>query len=51
MKQGDVFRVGDEDQLYLVEAVTPGGSIYARKFDLYQGAYDEPIAFKENNEP
>src|SRR5262245_2946440 len=50
MKQGDVFKVGNEAQLYLVNAITPSGSIYAHKFDLYRGAYDEPIAFNENNE-
>jgi hypothetical protein len=48
MQQGDVFQVGDEDQLYLVEAVTPSGTIYARPFDLYRGPSGEPLTLQES---
>jgi hypothetical protein len=45
MKIGDVFNNKDVDQLYIVDAVTPSGSVFAHKFDLDKGPYDQPIAF------
>jgi len=42
---GDVFRLPGRPELYLAEALTPGGALYARRYDLYIGTYGEPLAF------
>jgi len=48
VKQGDIFRIGDEEQLYRVEATTQGGAVYARKYHGGQGAYGESLLFQKN---
>jgi hypothetical protein len=48
MEKGDVFRVADKELMYIAEAVAPSGTVYARRFDLYQGAYGEPEAFQSS---
>lgn len=50
MEKGDVFRAAEKDFMYIAEAVAPSGTVYARKFDLYYGAYGEPEAFQSNAE-
>lgn len=48
MKRGDVFKISGEEQLYFADTVTPSGSVFAHKFDLDKGAYDEPVSFPSN---
>lgn len=48
VKRGDIFRVGDDQQLYLVDATTQGGSVYARKYDVTKGGYGEPVLLKKD---
>lgn len=37
MKRGDVFKVGDSEQLYYADAIAPNGSIYALPYDPETG--------------
>ncbi len=48
MEKGDVFRVDEQEPLYIAEAVAPNGTVYAREFDLYKGASGEPESFQSN---
>ena len=48
MKEADVFQIGDEAQLYVVETVAASGTVYARRFDVQGGPYGEPLAFQAN---
>jgi len=50
MKNGDVFIVDGRGPLFIADTVTPSGSIYARKFDVYKGAYSGTEAFPTNTE-
>ena len=49
MKPGDVFKISGDEQLYFADAVTPSGSIFAHKFDLEKGAYDQPVSFPSSS--
>ena len=46
MERGDVFLVDEKEPMYIAEAVTPSGTVFARKFDLYNGASGEPESFQ-----
>lgn len=50
MKQGDVFVVEEQEPLFVVNAVTPNGNVYARKFDIHKGAYGGTEAFPASTE-
>lgn len=49
MKRGDVFKISGEEQLYFADTVTPSGSVFAHKFDLDKGAYDQPLSFQSSS--
>ncbi|HRQ41854.1 MAG TPA: hypothetical protein PLD25_28355 [Chloroflexota bacterium] len=49
MKHGDVFKINSDEQLYFADTVTPSGSVFARKFDLDKGAYDQPMSFQSSS--
>jgi len=50
MKQGDVFTINGIEPLFIAETVTPSGAVYARKFDVYKGAYGGTDAFQASTE-
>ena len=50
MKQGDVFTVNEIEPLFIAETVTPSGAVYARKFDIHNGAFGGTEAFQSSNE-
>lgn len=50
MEKGDVFCVAGREPMYITEAVAASGTVYARRFHLYQGDYGEPEAFQPNVE-
>ena len=48
MKRGDVFKIRGDKQMYFADTVTPSGSVFAHRFDIDKGTYDEPVSFPSN---
>ena len=46
MKRGDVFKVGDGEQLYYADAIAPNGSVYALPYDPETGRGRKLTIFK-----
>ena len=50
MKRGDVFKVGDGEQLYYADAIAPNGSVYALPYDPETGRGKKLTIFKADIE-
>lgn len=46
MQRGDVFRLYENEQLYYVDEVSPDGTLYVERYDLYAGWYGAPLVLR-----